>query len=116
MGSKTQNKSRKCLYFDRGYCKYGDSCQNQHPDKDCSVPICFDENCAMRHPNPCKFGLRCKFKQKNVCLYSHVTLANDEDNGKIKELERKIINLEKENKTMRKDNYQKEGVNFVIWK
>ena len=38
-----------------------------------------------------------------MCLYSHVTLTSDDDK-KIEELEKKIINLEKENKSTRNTN------------
>ena len=39
-----RNKNKKCEYFDRGYCKHGEKCNYQHPDKICSNPNCFDDN------------------------------------------------------------------------
>ena len=72
MGPKSDKKSKtKCQYFDRGFCYKDKVCSKVHPDKVCDVPSCFDDNCKDRHPNPCKFGNRCKFNIKNGCLYSH---------------------------------------------
>ena len=92
-----RNKNKKCEYFDRGYCKHGEKCNYQHPDKICSNPNCFDDKCPSRHPNPCKYGPRCYYHRQNLCYYSHVTIVNDDDKKRILELEKKVINLEKEN-------------------
>ena len=86
----------KCTHYNRGYCQFRDKCRNKHPKE-----VCDDENCEnvcdKRHPNPCKFGHRCTFLKKKICLYSHVTFASDD--GKIKEvnkkLNKKIENLDK---------------------
>ena len=39
---------------------------------------CFDIKCPLRYLNPCKFGPRCNFKIKEICLYSHVYDESDE--------------------------------------
>ena len=74
-----RNKKRKCDYYDRGYCKYGDKCDNEHPDKICLNPNCFDEKCPSRHPNPCKYGPRCHYNRKKSCFYSHITNVNPDN-------------------------------------
>ena len=80
---KPQTKKIKCQNYDRGFCKYGEECSKIHPDKVCKEPNCFSDKCDKRHPNPCKFGLRCKFNRRNVCLYSHdVTTASDDEKFK----------------------------------
>ena len=72
---KTKIKSIKCPYYDRGYCKHGDECFNRHPAKVCEDEDCFGENCEKRHPNPCKFGIRCAYNRKNVCSYLHANFS-----------------------------------------
>ena len=103
-----RNKKRKCDYYDRGYCKYGDKCDNEHPDKICLNPNCFDEKCPSRHPNPCKYGPRCHYNRKNSCFYSHITIVNPDNNKEtfkkmenmIEEMSKKMKHLEnKVNKT-----------------
>ena len=85
MGTKKSDKIRiktlKCLYYDRGYCKHGDECFNKHPNNVCEDEDCFGENCEKRHPNPCKFGIRCKFNRKKLCSYLHATFVPND--GKI---------------------------------
>ena len=99
MGSRKTNqegiKIIKCVHFDRGYCKFGEKCKNKHNDKVCNDKDCINDNCDFRHPNPCKYGPRCKFYLKKVCLYSHVKLPCEENRSKIKELEKKILAFEK---------------------
>ena len=45
-------KTTKCPYNDRGYCKFGNECNNKHVDKVCNDRDCTDEVCDKRHPNP----------------------------------------------------------------
>ena len=92
MGPKTNSdklriKTRKYQYHDRGYCKHGETCNNKHPEESCNDETCSEKNCDKRHPNPCKFGYRCKYKKKNVCSYSHITLVSDDKND---DLEKKL--------------------------
>ena len=71
--------SEKCNFNNRGYCNLKEACVNKHSDKVCDDLDCSEIECEKRHPNPCKFGPRCKFNRKNECMYLHVTLAfNDE--------------------------------------
>ena len=53
----------------------------------------------MRHPNPCKFGPRCTFKMKEICLYSHEYDETD-DTKKVDEMEKKLKIVEKERKSL----------------
>ena len=86
---KDKNKSKlKCPYYNRGFCKHGEECPKNHPDKVCEDTDCFSDDCDKRHPNPCKFGKRCVFKRKKICVYSHVTTGSDD--GKVDALENKF--------------------------
>jgi hypothetical protein len=96
----SRNKNKKCVYFNRGYCRNGESCRDNHPDKVCPDPNCFEESCELRHPNPCKFGPRCHFNRKKICLYSHATLDNINSDKRFKEFEKRMHLLEKENETI----------------
>ena len=98
MGSRKTNI--KCAHFDRGYCKFDQKCKKVCNDKDC-----INETCDFHHPNPCKYGPRCKFYQKKVCLYSHERLQCEENSNKLEELEKKILAIEK-NKTSKKESNQ----------
>ena len=107
MGPKKQQKSDtirtiKCTYYDRGFCIFGDKCNNKHPDKVCDDPNCSEENCDKRHPNPCKFGIRCNFNRKQICLYSHVTFASDDTkiNALTNKFTKKFESLESKIKEM----------------
>ena len=59
---------------------------------------CFENKCPLRHPNPCKFGPRCTFKMKEICLYSHVD--EKDDTKKMDEMDKKLKMVEKERKSM----------------
>ena len=69
--------SRKCRYYDRGFCKYGDSCENHHSENMCSNFLkdgkCMTNACLMRHPKNCHYWMKnedgCRF-EKN-CQYLH---------------------------------------------
>ena len=103
--NKTQQNeetSQKCEFYNRGYCKNGEDCDYKHPDKVCLKANCFNEKCHDRHPNPCWWGLRCKFHNKNMCLFSHdTTVQNDEK--RVGELEKLVAKLQKESKTQNED-------------
>ena len=77
-----------CPYNNRGYCKAKEECENVHSDKVCEDQDCPENNCDKRHPNPCKYGLRCTFNKKRECMYLHVTTAMHD--GKIEVIDRKF--------------------------
>ena len=76
---KPTSQTIKCVNYGTGYCKFGEECFKIHPDKVCEDQHCFSDKCDKRHPNPCKFGPRCKFNRNKICLYSHVTSASDDE-------------------------------------
>ena len=92
-----------CKHYNRGYCYKREHCDEKHPDKVCNDTNCDEESCGMRHPNPYNFGFRCKFKKKKICLYSHVTLASDDDK-KFDEVKKRLVMVEKENKVLKASN------------
>ena len=83
--------------MDREYCKKCEDCEYQHPDKVCSKSNCFNEKCHDRHPNPCWWGPRCKFYNKNICLFSH-EVTNSVDEKRVGDLEKIVATLQKEYK------------------
>ena len=93
---KNNKREEKCPFYNRGFCKFKDDCKKEHPKEVCDENNCTEEHCVKRHPNPCKFGFRCVFKKKKICLYSHVTLACDDAkfNDEIQEITKKMSYLE----------------------
>ena len=92
-----QEIDKVCQHYYRGYCYQKDDCDERHHDKVCEDPPCDEQSCEKRHPNPCNFGFRCKFKKKTICLYSHVTFVGEHDN-KTEDLKKRLCIVEKENK------------------
>ena len=81
---ETENKTKKCKYFNRGYCKYKlKKCRFSHPKDVCKEYLedfkCGVKDCPDRHPAVCKW-LKSKYgcKRAEECDYLHVTLASDE--------------------------------------
>ena len=72
-------KTVKCAYHDIGYCKFCDECNNKHFNEVCNDKNCTEESCNKRHYNPCKFGMRCRHNKQNLCSYSHVTFASEDE-------------------------------------
>ena len=69
-----ENEERKqCRYDRRGYCRQLENCPFLHIDEVCQnhakEGICSKLNCKLRHPKPCRYGLRC-FRGK-FCRYLH---------------------------------------------
>ena len=72
-----EKERRKCRYFNRGFCKYGDSCAYFHPSTICEEylreSICLRERCEERHPKHCRYWSNspegCRYKS---CKYLHV--------------------------------------------
>ena len=87
---KPQDEHDKCVYYNTGYCKNGEDCSKIHPETNCEDQDCFDDKCEKRHPNPCKFGRRCRRNRKKICLYLHANTDYDHEN--FKTLENKFKN------------------------
>ena len=89
-----RNKISKCLYNVFGYCKFREECRKKHSSTVCQIKDC-DKSCSERHPKQCKFKTRCKFLDKGICAFSHVTLVqNDKTNECFSNHEHKIKDLE----------------------
>ena len=96
--TKTFLESRskfQCYYNNVGYCKYREKCHYQHFTKICELRLCRDTFCKFRHPRTCKHGAKCRFLQRQCCLYNHKT----SDPNKIEE----SATLEKEVKELKSD-------------
>ena len=83
VGDKVVNrKSKKCRYFNRGYCKYKTKCRYVHPKKICDQYLasqkCDNVDCQDRHPKLCKWKEgRDGCKRDTECDYLHVNLVNE---------------------------------------
>ena len=75
---ETESKEkRKCRYFNRGFCKYGDKCNYYHASVTCQEyiekGICTKTLCSERHPKTCKHWARdpqgCR--RHESCQYLH---------------------------------------------
>ena len=108
--SKTR-ASEKCHHHNRGYCKSKDECENKHSEDICEDIDCIEEKCEKRHPYECKFGIRCRFRKNNECMYLHATLVSDD--GKFqalkKQLENKLTSLENNIAKMEKIQAEKDA-------
>ena len=102
--SNFRNNITKCLYNDSGFCKFSKECRKQHFENVCQTKNC-DKRCLNRHPKPCKFKDECKFLEKNICAYSHLDLATE--NNDLKEIAKsfsdKICDLEDKINNMRNE-------------
>ena len=95
-----KSKNKKCVNFDRGFCRHGEKCHYFHPEKNkvCVDQTCPNLECNLRHPNPCKFGQRCYFLRTNECLFSHVSPVCDGNRKMILELEKNVKNSDNQKK------------------
>ena len=86
---KTRPIKRKCRYYNRGFCKYGEKCKFYHSSDICSdyveEGICHKSECVERHPKVCRYwtgnsnGCR---RDGSTCQYLHFVIgkeANSED-------------------------------------
>ena len=105
----------KCIFHDKGFCKFGDICRYKHYSVICDECKCPNKSCEKRHPricrffsehNYCKFGTYCHFRHDNPLLEKikslEVTLAGKE--SKIEVLVTEIKELKKlKNELFEKD-------------
>ena len=91
MSSYSSTQRKKCRHHDRGICKYGKNCFQEHPRDICRNDGCSRRNCKFRHPKPCKNGESCPFiRRKGGCAYLHndasiVGHTNSTSNSNLKE-------------------------------
>ena len=87
-----QAKMEVCKYQKYGFCKFRDSCNNQHLSEICeNLSACANiKSCPKRHPEVSKsYALEkfCKFE--SCCAYHHKEEnTNNEINKKVVELEK----------------------------
>ena len=76
--------SRKCFFFNIGYCKYKDKgCKNLHPAERCVLPTCTKRDCPKRHQKLCRYKESCKFQKDLSCEYLHKRMVHcDNENEK----------------------------------
>ena len=83
-----------CKFNKTGYCKFTNSCRNQHVNDVCSDANCNGTSCPLRHPRPCKYYSSdgfCKFGSS--CAYLHSSHQKTKIEDKINNIENKLIIL-----------------------
>jgi hypothetical protein len=85
----------KCKYHNVGYCKYKDNCKFSHPTSECEKK-CQLKNCMKRHIKLCRYGMKCRLKEK--CAFKHkeskgANVGNNESAEKMSALENVIKEL-----------------------
>ena len=74
-------ESKRCRYFNRGHCKFKNSCKFKHHKEICTIYLecgsCNDNSCMRRHPKQCKWWQRGECKRQD-CNYLHVTFASED--------------------------------------
>ena len=104
------NMSKKCTFFDRGYCKHKNQCPQMHPSQDCQGE-CEDMNtCPKRHRTECKNGSSCPFLKSSSCEFLHseaweeeirnsevetLQILNDGQIARLSDLEEKLQTFDK---------------------
>ena len=82
--TKVENrKTKKCKYFNRGYCKHKSKCRFIHPEQICEEYLekykCERKECSWRHPIICKWlSSRSGCTRGSDCTYLHVNLVDVE--------------------------------------
>lgn len=74
--------TKKCRYFNRGYCKYNKKCRFVHPEGICKEYLksykCERKECLDRHPKICKWERSIGGCKRSVdCQYLHGKHDND---------------------------------------
>ena len=49
-GKNNISDLKKCLHYDKGYCKYQEKCKFIHPKEICFEKTCDKTSCRKRHP------------------------------------------------------------------
>ena len=100
-----ETSSRKCFFFNIGYCKYKDKgCKNLHPAVRRVLPTCTNRDCPKRHQKLCQYKESCKFQKDLSCEYLHKAMVhcdNENDNNiskdqakQLKQVTEQLINSE----------------------
>ncbi|XP_065846613.1 cleavage and polyadenylation specificity factor subunit 4-like isoform X2 [Oscarella lobularis] len=67
-----KSKIKDCPWYDRGFCKHGQSCRNRHVRR----VLCVNYLCGF-----CKDGANCKYKHAKFELPPYLGLAGREEGG-----------------------------------
>ena len=88
--------TKVCKFYRTGYCKFTTKCKFFHQEESCEGH-CPGKGCKLRHPKLCKYGERCRRKDK--CVYKHKSSATKIDfKLQIEELTKSVKTLQDENK------------------
>ena len=68
--------TKVCKFYRTGYCKFTTKCKFFHQEESCEGH-CPGKGCKLRHPKLCKYGERCRRKDK--CVYKHKSSATKID-------------------------------------
>ena len=117
-----QNKPKtKCRYYNRGYCKEGESCDFLHPPEVCQEYVCNGScqqrrQCPQRHPQSCKFWEKGNCWRGETCAYLHKEHAveMDTDHEEVSDEEKVDDNDETQDETQLDpgEDYFHESENF----
>ena len=82
--SSEVDNEKRCIFNDRGHCRYGNHCYYKHVVEICELSEdCAETSCPKRHPQHCKFQSICSFGPN--CSYRHVSEEVNIDRKKAEE-------------------------------
>ena len=77
-----KENTRKCKYWNRGYCKERRKCLWAHPKDDCQQYLkdgrCRYKDCSNRHRRVCKYWLDEGCTRKKDCQYLHRDVGEED--------------------------------------
>jgi len=81
--NETDYKIKKCWFYARGICRFGENCRFRH-EKICNewneIGECNTDGCKLDHPAVCRYAIKGTCYRQN-CLYIHpFTLARGRNN------------------------------------
>ena len=73
--------SKRCRYFNRGYCRKGSDCLYSHPQETCqeyleSGSCASIRSCKKRHPQECRYWKRHHCFRGRECMFLHQAVLN----------------------------------------
>ena len=105
----SQGSSKKCFYFNSGYCKYSqkeNGCKDFHPTESCTQINCNNQGCPLRLPKKCKYLEKSSFQKR--CSYKHEKEPTHED--EIINEEKKLNNLKADIEFLKQENNEKVNI------
>ena len=119
--NKQKKSKTKCRYYNRGYCKEGESCDFLHPSEVCQEYVyngsCPQRNrCQQRHPQSCKFWEQGDCWRGETCAYLHKEkdVDSENDHEEISDEEKDDATNEIQEATLKgsEENYAQESEDF----